>query len=45
MVLRRVLVVAWSEVLMPLGIVVGLLAIAVALVEGPPMQAFLYAVF
>ncbi len=45
MVLKRIAVVAWREVLLPVGVVVGLLAIAVALVEGPPVQAFLYAVF
>ena len=34
-----------SEVLLPTAVLVGLLAIAVALIEGPPLQQFLYAVF
>jgi hypothetical protein len=33
------------EVLLPAAVLVGLLAIAVVLVEGPPQQQFLYAVF
>lgn len=33
------------EVLLPTAVLVGLLAIAVALIEGPPLQQFLYAVF
>lgn len=45
MVLKRVAAVAWRELLFPLLVLAGLLAIAVALVEGPPVQAFLYAVF
>jgi hypothetical protein len=32
-------------VLLPTAVLVGLLAIAVALIEGPPLQQFLYAVF
>ncbi len=35
----------WREVLLPLAVVLALLLIAVALVEGPPLQQFLYAVF
>jgi hypothetical protein len=35
----------WDELLVPLGVVAGLLFIAVALVEGAPLQQFLYAVF
>ena len=33
------------EVVLPTAVLVGLLAIAVALIEGPPLQQFLYAVF
>jgi len=33
------------EVLLPAAVLIGLLAIAVALIEGPPLQQFLYAVF
>jgi hypothetical protein len=33
------------EVLLPTAVLVGLLAIAVVLIEGPPLQQFLYAVF
>jgi hypothetical protein len=33
------------EVLLPTVVLVGLFAIAVALIEGPPLQQFLYAVF
>ena len=33
------------EVLLPTAVLVGLLAIAVALIEGPPLQQFLYAIF
>ena len=35
----------WREVLLPLGIVAALLLLAVALIEGPALQQFLYAVF
>lgn len=35
----------WDELIVPLGVVAGLLFIAVALVEGAPLQQFLYAVF
>jgi hypothetical protein len=35
----------WRELLLPLGVVAALLVLAVALVEGPPLQQFLYAVF
>lgn len=45
MVLKRLAAATWRELLAPLAVVVGLLAVAVALVEGPPVQAFLYAVF
>jgi hypothetical protein len=34
-----------GEVLLPTAVLVGLLAIAVALIEGPPLQQFLYAIF
>lgn len=34
-----------SEILWPIGIVIALGAIAVALIEGPPLEQFLYAVF
>jgi hypothetical protein len=33
------------EVLLPTAVLIGLLAIAVVLIEGPPLQQFLYAVF
>lgn len=33
------------EVLWPVGVVIALGAIAVALIEGPPLEQFLYAVF
>jgi len=33
------------EILLPLGITAALLVLAVALVEGPPLEQFLYAVF
>ena len=33
------------EVLLPAAVLIGLLAIAVVLIEGPPLQQFLYAVF
>jgi hypothetical protein len=35
----------WRELLLPVAVVVGLLLIAVALIEGEPLQQFLYAVF
>jgi len=35
----------WREVLLPVFVVVALLLIAVALIEGPPLEQFLYAVF
>lgn len=35
----------WREVLLPLGITAALLVLLVALVEGPPLEQFLYAVF
>ncbi|MHC5211170.1 MAG: hypothetical protein ACYTG2_10670 [Planctomycetota bacterium] len=35
----------WEELLLPVGVVAGLLFIAVALIEGAPLQQFLYAVF
>ena len=35
----------WREVLLPLGVVAALLLLAVALIEGPPLEQFLYAVF
>lgn len=35
----------WEELLVPVGVVAGLLFIAVALIEGSPLQQFLYAVF
>ena len=35
----------WRELLLPLGITAALLVLAVALVEGPPLEQFLYAVF
>jgi hypothetical protein len=35
----------WREVLLPLGVAAALLVLAVALVEGPPLEQFLYAVF
>jgi hypothetical protein len=33
------------EVLLPIAVVLGLMLIAVALIEGPPLEQFLYAVF
>lgn len=33
------------EVLLPIGVVIGALLIAVALVEGPALDQFLYAIF
>ena len=42
---RRLLVGLLREILLPTLVLVCLLAIAVALVEGPPLQQFLYAVF
>lgn len=42
---RGLLRLLWDELLVPLGVVAGLLFIAVALVEGAPLQQFLYAVF
>ena len=44
-VLLRSLRLLWREVLLPIGVVVVLLLIAVALIEGEPLQQFLYAVF
>lgn len=41
----RVALFVWRELLLPLGVVVALLLLAVALIEGPPLEAFLYAVF
>jgi hypothetical protein len=35
----------WRELLLPLGVVAALLVLAVALIEGPPLEQFLYAVF
>ena len=35
----------WRELLLPLGVVAALLFLAVALIEGPPLEQFLYAVF
>ncbi len=43
--IRRLLGLAWSELLVPVLVVAGLLSIAVALIEGPPLEPFLYAVF
>lgn len=40
-----VLKVIWREVLLPLGVTLALLMLAVALIEGPPLEQFLYAVF
>ena len=40
-----VLKLLWREVLLPLGVVAALLLLAVALIEGPPLEQFLYAVF
>lgn len=40
-VLRRL----WRELLLPCLVIAGLLLIAMSLVEGPPLDAFLYAVF
>ena len=42
---RRWLVGVLREVLLPAAVLVGLLAIGVVLVEGQPLQQFLYAVF
>lgn len=44
MVLKAALFV-WREVLLPLGVVAALLLLAVALIEGPALEQFLYAVF
>jgi hypothetical protein len=41
MVLKRLA----REILLPLGVVAALLVLAVALIEGPPLEQFLYAVF
>ena len=35
----------WREVLLPVLVTFALLLIAVALIEGPPLEQFLYAVF
>lgn len=35
----------WRELLLPVLIAISVLAIAVALVEGPALDTFLYAVF
>lgn len=35
----------WREVLLPIGVVAALLVLAVALIEGPALEQFLYAVF
>ena len=35
----------WRELLLPLCVVAALLLLAVALIEGPPLEQFLYAVF
>lgn len=35
----------WSRVLLPVLVVIGIVAIAVGLVEGPALQPFLYGVF
>jgi hypothetical protein len=43
-VLARVSALA-REILLPIAVVVALLLIAVALIEGPPLEQFLYAVF
>lgn len=42
---RRALRTLGREVLLPIAVVIGLLLIAVALVEGPALDQFLYAVF
>jgi len=42
---RRAARLLLREVLLPLGVVAGLLLLAVALIEGPPLEQFLYAVF
>jgi hypothetical protein len=43
--LRRAARLVWRELLLPLGVTVALLMLAVALIEGPPLEQFLYAVF
>ena len=35
----------WREVLLQVGVVAALLLLAVALIEGPALEQFLYAVF
>lgn len=35
----------WRELLLPLAVVAALLLIAIALIEGPSLEQFLYAVF
>ena len=35
----------WRELLLPIGVVAALLVLAVALIEGPALEQFLYAVF
>lgn len=35
----------WRELLLPIVVVACLLLLAVALIEGPPLEQFLYAVF
>jgi hypothetical protein len=35
----------WEELLLPVGVLAGLVFIAVALIEGAPLEQFLYAVF
>jgi hypothetical protein len=42
---RARLATLWREVLLPVLVVCALLLIAVALIEGPPLEQFLYAVF
>ncbi|MBI4879949.1 MAG: hypothetical protein HY812_09880 [Planctomycetes bacterium] len=42
---RRLLGLAWSELLVPVLVAAGLFFIAVALIEGSPLEPFLYAVF
>lgn len=35
----------YREVLLPIGVVAAMLLLAVALIEGPALEQFLYAVF
>ncbi len=42
---RAIVRLLWRELLLPAIVVFALFLIAVALIEGPPLEQFLYAVF